>query len=66
MILNGFKYLRIIKFVLVCEYWDRPPGHTPDAQQGPQNAMIEGRISKFETGEMIVGAAVTLITGPNA
>ena len=66
MILNGFKYLRIIKFVLVCEYWDRPPGHTPDAQQGPQNAMIEGRISKFETGEMIVGAVVTLITGPNA
>jgi type I restriction enzyme R subunit len=28
--------------------------------------MIEGRISKFETGEMIVGAAVTLLTGPNA
>ena len=28
--------------------------------------MIEGCISKFETGEMIVGAAVTLITGPNA
>ena len=27
--------------------------------------MIEGRISKFETGEMIVGAVVTLITGPN-
>jgi type I restriction enzyme R subunit len=46
--------------------WDRPPGPAPDAPQGSQSAMIEGRISKFETGEMIVGAAVTLITGPNA
>jgi len=46
--------------------WDRPPGPAPDAPQGPQSAIIEGRISKFETGEMIVGAAVTLITGPNA
>jgi hypothetical protein len=29
MILNSFKYLRIIKFVLDCEYWDRPPGLAP-------------------------------------
>ena len=66
MILNSFNYLKIIKFVLGCEYWDRPPGLAPDAPQGSQNAMIEGHISKFETGEMIVGAVVTLITGPNA
>jgi len=46
--------------------WDRPPGPAPEAPQGPQTAIIEGRISKFETGETIVGAVVTLITGPNA
>jgi type I restriction enzyme, R subunit len=46
--------------------WDRPPGPAPEAPQGPQTAILEGQITKFETGEMIVGAAVTLITGPNA
>ena len=46
--------------------WDRPPGPAPDVPQGPQSASIEGRISKVETGETIVGATVTLITGPNA
>jgi type I restriction enzyme R subunit len=46
--------------------WDRPPGPAPEVPQGPQSASIEGHISKVETGEIIVGAAVTLITGPNA
>jgi type I restriction enzyme, R subunit len=46
--------------------WDRPPGPAPEVPQGPQTAILEGQTIKFETGEMIVGAVVTLITGPNA
>jgi type I restriction enzyme R subunit len=46
--------------------WDRPPGPAPEAPQGPQTAILEGQIIKFETSEKIVGAVVTLITGPNA
>lgn len=46
--------------------WDRPPGPAPEAPQGPQTAIIEGYVTKVETGEVIVGAMVTLITGPNA
>ena len=46
--------------------WDRPPGPPPEAPQGPQTAIIEGMITKHETGEMISGAITTLITGPNA
>ena len=46
--------------------WDRPPGPAPEVPQGPQSASIEGHVSKVETGEIIVGATVTLITGPNA
>jgi type I restriction enzyme R subunit len=46
--------------------WDRPPGPAPEAPPGPQTAILEGQITKFETDEMIVGASVTLITGPNA
>ncbi len=45
--------------------WDRPPGPAPEAPKGPQTAILEGQITKFETGEKIVGAVVTLITGPN-
>ena len=46
--------------------WDRPPGPAPETPQGPQTAIVEGHVSKLETNEKIVGATVTLITGPNA
>ncbi len=46
--------------------WDRPPGPPPDAPQGPQTAVLEGQVVKEESGEILVGATVTLLTGPNA
>lgn len=46
--------------------WDRPPGPAPETPQGPQTAIVEGRVTKLETNETIDGAVVTLITGPNA
>ncbi|MDD5368047.1 MAG: DEAD/DEAH box helicase family protein [Anaerolineaceae bacterium] len=46
--------------------WDRPPGPAPETPQGPQTAIVQGQVNKFETEEKIVGAIVTLITGPNA
>ena len=46
--------------------WDRPPGPSPEAPQGPQTAILEGEVIKAETGEKLAGATVTLLTGPNA
>lgn len=62
-------WLRIIDYTEAThlfDKWDRPPGPAPEALQGAQTAILEGQIIKFETGEKIVGAVVTLITGPNA
>ena len=46
--------------------WDRPPGSRPETPQGPHTAILEGNVVKAETGDKIVGATVTLLTGPNA
>jgi type I restriction enzyme R subunit len=45
--------------------WDRPPGPSPEAPKGPQNATLEGEVIKAESGEKLVGAVVTLLVGPN-
>ena len=46
--------------------WDRPPGPPPEAPQGEQTGVIEGTVIKAETNEILVGATVALLTGPNA
>ena len=46
--------------------WDRPPGPPPEAPQGEQTGVVEGTVVKDETLEVLVGASVTLLTGPNA
>jgi type I restriction enzyme, R subunit len=46
--------------------WDRPPGPPPEAPQGAQTGVIEGNVIKAETNEILVGATITLLTGPNA
>ena len=43
-----------------------PPGPPPEVPQGPQTAVIEGQVTKYETGEKLVGAVITLLTAPNA
>jgi len=46
--------------------WDRPPGPPPEAPQVEQTGVLEGTVIKTETNEILVGATVTLLTGPNA
>ncbi|HXK61905.1 MAG TPA: DEAD/DEAH box helicase family protein, partial [Acidobacteriota bacterium] len=45
--------------------WDRPPAPPPEPPEGPQTATLEGRVFHAETGDLIVGARVSLRTGPN-
>lgn len=46
--------------------WDRPPGPPPERPAGPQTATVEGRVVEAETAIPIEGAAVVMLTGPNA
>jgi type I restriction enzyme R subunit len=45
--------------------WDRPPGPPPETPAGPQTAVILGTVCHSETGQLIVGASVVVLTGPN-
>jgi type I restriction enzyme R subunit len=45
--------------------WDRPPVPPPEPPAGPQTAILEGRVFHAETGQFIVGARVSVWTGPN-
>lgn len=46
--------------------WDRPPGPSPERPTGPQTATVEGQVVQAETSIPIEGAAVVILTGPNA
>ena len=47
------------------DQWDRPPGPSPAASAGPRTAAIEGAVVHAETGDLLVGATVAVLTGPN-
>ena len=47
------------------DQWDRPPGPSPAAPEGPRTAAIEGLLVHAETGDLLVGATVAVLTGPN-
>jgi type I restriction enzyme R subunit len=46
--------------------WDRPPVASPELPTGPQTAALEGTIFHAETSQLIVGARVSVRTGPNS
>jgi type I restriction enzyme R subunit len=46
--------------------WDRPPMPPPEPPVGPQTAILEGTVFYAETGQFIVGARVSVRTGPNS
>jgi type I restriction enzyme R subunit len=46
--------------------WDRPPVPSPEPPTGPQTAALEGTVFHAETGQLIVGARVSVRTGPNS
>jgi type I restriction enzyme R subunit len=45
--------------------WDRPPVPPGTAPQGPRTAALEGAVVHADTGDLIVGATVAAMTGPN-
>lgn len=46
--------------------WDRPPISPPGPPVGPQTAILVGSVFHVDTGEHIVGAKVSVRTGPNS
>lgn len=46
--------------------WDRPPIPPPEVLKGPQSATLEGVVFHADTGQRIVGASVSVRTGPNS
>jgi len=46
--------------------WDRPPVPPPETPEGPQTATIDGCVFDAESEDMIVGARVSVRTGPNS
>ncbi|MBC7217453.1 MAG: DEAD/DEAH box helicase family protein [Candidatus Caldatribacterium sp.] len=61
-------WFRIIDFTgatRLFDQWDRPSGPPPRAPQGPQTARLKGYVFHALTGDRIVGASVSVRTGPN-
>ena len=46
--------------------WDRPPLPPPEPPNGPQTAVLEGVVFHADTNDLIVGARVSVRTGPNS
>lgn len=62
-------WFRIIDYTGVTrlfDEWDRPHVPPPEPPSGPQTATLEGRVFHAETEQPIVGARVSVRTGPNA
>ncbi|MBI5446024.1 MAG: DEAD/DEAH box helicase family protein [Deltaproteobacteria bacterium] len=65
---TGKEWFRIIDYVGVTRLfddWDRPPGEPPAAYDGPRTSALEGEVLDADTQALIVGASVTVLTGPN-
>ena len=61
-------WFRIIDFTRVTKLfdeWDRPGQRVIERPQGPFTASISGRVFHAQTGDLVVGAQVSVRTGPN-
>jgi type I restriction enzyme R subunit len=61
-------WFRIIDFTGVTrlfDEWDRPGQRVIERPQGPLTASLSGRVFHAQTGDLIVGAQVSVRTGPN-
>lgn len=61
-------WFRIIDFTgatRLFDQWDRPPSPPLEPPKGPFTARLEGVVLHTETKEQIVGASVSVRTGPN-
>ena len=65
---TGKLWFRIVDYTgstRLFDEWDRPPGPPPETDIGPRTAALEGRVVHADSGDLIVGASVTVLTGPN-
>jgi type I restriction enzyme R subunit len=65
---TGKEWFRIIDYVgasRLFDEWDRPPGEPPGTLTGPQTSALDGTVLDADTGYLIVGAAVSILIGPN-
>jgi len=61
-------WFRIIDFTgatRLFDQWDRPAGPPPEPPKGPFTARLKGYVFHMLTGDRIVGASVSVRTGPN-
>jgi len=66
---TGKYWFRIIDYTgatRLFDEWDRPPVPSLELPAGPQTAALEGTVFHAETGQTIVGARVSVRTGPNS
>jgi type I restriction enzyme, R subunit len=65
---TGKEWFRIIDYThatRLFDEWDRPP-LPPDARKlGPETATLSGKVVAAETGDLLVGASVAVLLGPN-
>jgi len=45
--------------------WDLPPSEVEGTDTRPRTATLQGTVMHAESGELLVGATVTVLTGPN-
>ena len=45
--------------------WDRPPLPSDEREPGPETATLTGKVVAVETGDLLVGASVAVLLGPN-
>ncbi|MDX2136932.1 MAG: DEAD/DEAH box helicase family protein [Chloroflexota bacterium] len=68
---TGKVWFRIIDYTgatrLIDAGWDKPPSIEPTnrVEPGEQSSAIAGTVHLVDTGEIIVGATVSIIAGPN-
>jgi type I restriction enzyme R subunit len=61
-------WFRVIDFTgatRLFDEWDRPTGPAPEMPEGPFTATLTGKVFHADTGDLIVGASVSVRTGPN-
>lgn len=66
---TGKFWFRIIDYTgatRLFDAWDRPPVALPEPILGPQTAVLEGTVFEEATERLIVGARVSVRTGPNS
>ncbi len=60
-----FRIIDYTNATRLFDQWDRPPGSLTTAPKEPHTATLKGTVVHAETGDLLVGATVAVLTGPN-